>query len=213
MSVLVGVFTCERDKEWLAACQDTWLKTLPTSMEFVSVDASFMPVNIKDSYDNLPHKTKMFAMYALIHGYSSVLKIDNDTYLRTRLLTVPTEEYAGRLSGISLPEEVPVNVENKVDYCSGGAYWLGKRAIEIIANAEVNHDTAEDRWVGNTLAKFGIVPKELPGYIAPYNISGKIITPVNDFLKNPDTIALMQMESPQHMREAYTKDTENEYTS
>lgn len=194
---LIGVITCHRDRQWLAACKDTWLRDLPATMDQVIVDATFLPDGMKDSYESLPLKTKALARYAFERGYKHLLKADNDTYLRFKLLATPTAEYAGRLRGPSGAQYVPAGVANECDYVSGGAYWLSSRAIQIIAEAQLTKDTAEDRWVGNELHKFGIKPQHMPNWFAPTH------TPVTDYLRNPLTVLVMQMEEPRQMRDVH----------
>src|ERR1019366_3518973 len=162
-TICVGVFTCERDREWWAACEDTWLAQVPAIMEVVKVDANFMPSCIPDTYENLPHKTRAFARYVRERGFSNALKVDNDSYVRPDLFEVPECEYAGRkssgLTGNESDLQVPAGAA--AEYCSGGAYWLAGRAIEIIASSDVT-DWAEDRWVGTKLLAWGIRPRYLP---------------------------------------------------
>ena len=194
--ILIGVVTCERDASWLAAARETWLAEAPALIDVVIVDAKFL-FGIPDSYEALPRKTRSLCQYAFIRGYQHVLKTDVDTYIRPKLLEIPEAEYAGRLRGKSAPEYAPDGVANVCDYCSGGAYWLSHRAIEIIAKADLTKDVAEDRWVGNTLHGFGIHAAGVRGFIAPTHV------PVSDYLKSANTVALMQMESPRQMRDAH----------
>lgn len=187
-SVLIGVVTCARDKAWLQAAHDTWMKRVPPEIDIKVADASILPEGVVDSYETLPHKTKALAWYAFSSGYRFLLKIDVDTYLRPDLLQVPpASDYTGRLRGKSSPEYVPEGVENVCEYVSGGAYWLCRRALEIIARAELTKDPAEDRWVGNTLFKFGIRAGSTPRFIAPTHV------PAIDYLKSGLNVAVMQM--------------------
>ncbi len=41
-------------------------------------------------------------------------------------------------------------------YCSGFAYWLSRRAFQIVAQQPIGSDTADDRWLGNVLHESGI---------------------------------------------------------
>jgi len=50
------------------------------------------------------------------------------------------------------------------NYANGGAYWMSESTMRVIADAPFTGDWAEDRWVGNTLAKHGIKPTPLHGY-------------------------------------------------
>lgn len=220
-SILIGLITCKRDVAWLQACKDTWLRDVPREVEVVTVDETFLPPAVPDTYDALPLKTKALAGYGRALGYDSVVKCDVDTYVRPKMLVTAinalahTVEYAGRLRGRSSREYVPCqvcyipepehakanhpfhSVPNDCDYCSGGLYVLRKRAIQVMAEATLTRDLAEDRWCGNTLNGFGIKPFYMTGIIAPTH------TPVSDYLKSANTIACMQMEEPQMMRDVH----------
>ena len=196
-SGLIGVITCDRDKHWLAGCQDTWLKDVMPDFDVVIVDKTFLPEGIEDTYQHLPHKTKELCRYALKHSYRSLLKIDNDSFARPKLFKPPQQDYAGRLRGKSNPAFVPEGVVNVSDFCSGGGYWLTARAMQIIVQSPITNDFAEDRWVGNTLHGFGIRAHCIAGYIAPTH------SPVSDYMRDPGCVVLMQMESPDQMRKVY----------
>lgn len=171
----------------LAAVQLTWLKDVK-DMDIAIVDSTFMPEGVPDTYPNLPHKTKMLCRHAKERQYNWLIKIDVDSFVRPKLLAAPAFDYAGRYRGASGGFPAP--------FCSGGAYWLSARAIEMVAQAEIN-DNAEDRWVGNTLLKFGIAARHLPGYIAPTH------APVSDYLKHPEVVVLMQIEEPLQQHRYY----------
>lgn len=195
---LIGVITCERDAKWLAACRETWLKDVPTTMDVVIADATFMPDGIPDSYENLPHKTKTLARYAWEKGYRNLIKCDVDTYVRPKLIVIPEAQYAGRWRGPSSPwpqPGVPERAKNAADYCSGGIYFLRKRAIQIIAEMDATQDIAEDRLVGNTLLGYGIRAHGLTGYCS----STLTLHPPTKYLENPKTIAVMNIEEPGQM--------------
>lgn len=195
---LIGVITCERDKSWLAACRETWLRDVPKTIDVVIADATFMPDGIPDRYENLPHKTKALARYAWEKGYKNLLKVDVDTYLRPKLLVVPEAYYAGRYRGPSSPwpqPGVPERAKNDASYVSGGIYWLRRIAIQIIAEMDATEDIAEDRLVGNVLLRFGIHAQGLGGYCS----STLTAHPPTKYLENPKTVAVMNIEEPGQM--------------
>ena len=220
-SILIGLISCERDRHWLAACKDTWLRDVPQGIDVVIVNESFLPDDVPDTYEALPMKTKALAQYARRGQYQNILKVDIDTYLRPLMMVAAIEalpftvEYAGKVRGPSGEEWVccaecgvkPLGhseqkhdyrpVANECSYLSGGCYVLRRRAIQIIAEAQLTMDDAEDRWVGNALYGFGIEPYQINGVICPSSV------PVSNYLKNPNTIACMQMEDPAMMREVH----------
>lgn len=175
--VLIAVITCEKNRKRADAVRQTWAPGVKHDLVFA--DGAFLGVS--DDYEQLPAKVKALCRYALANGYEWLLKIDDDTILYPDRLRVPTTgDYIGRNRGASggYPHA----------YCSGGVYWLSKKAMEVIANAALTDDSNEDRWVGNALAVSGIVPIEEPLFIAPTHI------PKSDYLKNDRIVALMQVD-------------------
>jgi hypothetical protein len=49
-------------------------------------------------------------------------------------------------------------------WCSGFAYWVSGKALEIIAEAPDPNFKAEDLWVGVILSKHGIKPVKQAGF-------------------------------------------------
>ena len=117
-------------------------------------------LDVGDSYDDLPAKTKAICAYALEHGYDYVVKIDDDVYLSLERLAAAVPigaDYCGRVrlpsSGLPAP------------YCSGFCYWLSRRAMKVLVDSKLFFQTrAEDVITGNTLLQAGIHPKDDPRY-------------------------------------------------
>ena len=110
-------------------------------------------LDVDDDYGGLPAKTKAICAWALANGYTekpSFFTDDDIFVVGERLLKsgFETYDYAGRLRGPSGVHPAP--------YASGLGYWLSPRAMRIVAEANVNGDTAEDRFVGNVLHAAGI---------------------------------------------------------
>jgi hypothetical protein len=185
---LIGLITCERDKSWLAACRDTWLKDVMPDFDVFVADGSILPKSVPDSYESLPYKTKELCRYALKHSYRWLIKVDCDSFARPKFFKPPYDsDYAGRLRGKSAPEAVPEGVLNECNFCSGGAYWLSSRAMQIVVQSPITKDFAEDRWVGNTLFGYGIHANHLAGYIAP------TCWPPDKYANDPGLVVLMQL--------------------
>jgi hypothetical protein len=107
---------------------------------------------VDDGYVALPSKAKATFQWALSGGYDYCFHCDDDTYVQPeRLLSSGFEQhdYLGRLRGPSGGYPAP--------YCSGFAYWLSRRAMEIIVSQPLTSDTADDRWLGNVLHSAGVV--------------------------------------------------------
>ena len=56
-----------------------------------------------------------------------------------------------------MPPTVPAKPKGTYpyNYAAGGAYWLSRKAMTIVADAQPNGDWAEDRFVGDTLGSMG----------------------------------------------------------
>lgn len=154
----------------LKSSQDTWIPQIKAAGFDVEVFTG-PRLGVGDDYYSLPEKVKAICKWAVAHDYEHMLKTDEDSYIRASKFQTITADYAGLWApandcGSYNPPpgrpESPRGTHPHV-YASGGAYWLSRRSLEIIANYPIN-DWAEDRWVGNTLAKQGILLTVLPGY-------------------------------------------------
>lgn len=148
MKVLVGIITCARDAKFTAALEKTWAPGLRLR-GFEVFYASGESLQCRDDYLGLPEKVRALCRYAQTQDVDYLLKVDCDTFLRPDLVRPPIPlDYCGRVRGPSSPQFVPDGAQNTADYCSGGAYWLSRRAIHVIGNAQLTVEHAEDRWVG-----------------------------------------------------------------
>ena len=146
MPALVGIITCPKNYERARAIQETWLPKSPVDTEFFDGQR----LSCFDDYEHLSQKTVALCVRALEKNYDRLLKLDDDSYLNYRAFKVVEADYAG--------------IRNPGGYASGGAYWLSQRAMEIVARCGID-DIAEDRGVGNLLARHNIHLVELPDYI------------------------------------------------
>lgn len=196
--IIIGVITCDKHELWRKACEDTWVKkvTKPYRVVWAAgqhiVGQPEMADGKPDTYHNLPHKIRGLCDYALSMGSDWLVKVDCDTYLYPDRLKVPTRDYAGIKRGPSKPEFVPEGARNVADYCSGGIYWLSKRAMKCIIDARVD-DWAEDRWVGNILLENGIYPEHIPDFHSVSHV------PVTDYNVDTKLMALTALTEPYEM--------------
>jgi hypothetical protein len=202
VKALIAIFTCSRPKyqERLQTLRDTWIPLAAPYHDIRFFDGARL--GVPDDYWSLPQKTKALCKYAIQHGYDYLLKVDDDTYVHPDKLAIPSADYAGiRIKANDLG--FPPNFANKpkgtypFDYASGGAYWLSRRAMEVVAEAEID-DWAEDRWVGQNLAKHGIFFTELPDYLFYHEHS------IEPYLLRDFTL-LTQIPSSAHLREYHRK--------
>ena len=168
---LIAIVTCRANVLRKQALLDTWVplaRAAGYDVEFFDGERLGVP----DDYVNLPLKAKAIFKWAWDHGYERVLKIDDDTYINVDRLSRVDADYAGVLCGANdfglshhgakispFPKGTfPHN------YLSGGAIWFSKKALQILVETPLNHDFADDRWVGQTLAKAGISYTVLPDF-------------------------------------------------
>jgi hypothetical protein len=156
--ILLAVLTCHHYRERADSIRATWganiqgadLRFFLGGGKAERADEIILE-GIDDSYQGLPAKTRAMCKWALAQGYDFVYKSDDDSYaVPARLFDSGFEkhDYTGRLRGPSGIFPAP--------YCSGFGYWLSRKAMQVIANAELNGDTAEDRFVAHVLHEAGI---------------------------------------------------------
>lgn len=121
-------------------------------------------LDVNDGYHYLSAKVQLLRRWALNHGYTKVVKIDDDTYLRPeRMAWMQAGDYVGRLRGPSGNYIAP--------YCSGFCYSLSEKALKLIAPLEwsPSDDFSEDRWTSQQLFKLGITPTNETRFIVEYS--------------------------------------------
>lgn len=155
MKILIAVITCHSNSPRVQAIKSTWYKSVPGGVADVQfflgrgnskLSADHVQLDVDDSYGGLPEKVRAVMRWALERDYDFVCKVDDDTYLQPdRLLDsgFAAHDYSGRLRGPSGGRSYP--------YASGFCYWLSNRAAAIVAYTSPGSETAEDRFVGNTL--------------------------------------------------------------
>lgn len=168
MKLLVGITSCKRDEEcgYNDTVRQTWFPDSNRIFEtrfFVGLsDLPAKPDTVMlgcpDDYNSLPYKTRAMAEWALLNGFDFMYKCDRDTYVvpgRLRALHFQPYDYYGHfpLHPVDGPITSPPDPAGHYVYASGGCgYILSRRAMEVLRATEVT-DWAEDRWVGDTLAK------------------------------------------------------------
>jgi hypothetical protein len=154
--ILLAVVTCEKFKERADAQRASWVPRIQgADVRFFLAKQEREPLpdevflDCPDDYKSLPAKVKAMYQWAIANGYQKVCKLDDDTFVASRMMsTVPPQDYAGFL-----------NATPPKPWCSGFCYWLSERAMKIVADAPIPPDEwAEDRWVGGVLHGHGITP-------------------------------------------------------
>lgn len=169
--ILVAIESCHRDRDLQQAQRDTWLSALDgvdykfflglPKTKAQCIDEVFLDVD--DSYEQLSVKTQVICEYVHQHDYDWLFKCDTDTVLNgKRAMISGGQDYVG---GENADIDISGFPAGRIEFCSGGAgYWLSRKALTIIANADIIQTQAEDVFVGYTLKKAGILPIFQPGY-------------------------------------------------
>lgn len=166
---LIAIVTCKKYADRAQALRDTWVplaRAAGYDVEFFDGERLGVP----DDYVHLPLKAKAIFQWAHDHQYEEMLKVDDDTYIQVSRLHHVDADYAGN--------HCDANDWGRPDlgfphyrrgtwphhYITGGAVWFSKKAIQILVDTPLNGDFADDRWVGDTLAKAGIPRTVLPDF-------------------------------------------------
>jgi hypothetical protein len=165
----IALITCDqpRYQHRLEVALRTWFPHLASEYDiFVATGRNLSSVvgyAVPDDYRSLPKK--MSAVFRLVYvlGYGGMWKVDDDSIVYPGLPR-PGSDYCGRVLGAY---SSAVNHHRHVGaYCSGGAYWLSRRSLQVMAEADPEDWTIEDGWVGRVLWDHGIRAEDsdLVGY-------------------------------------------------
>ena len=133
--MLVAIKSCEAHWDRCSAIRDTWAKDSEIVRAFTG-----WQLDVSDSYEALPQKTRAICKWALKRGHLNVFFCDTDTYVCLPRLKPPEHDYVG----YKLPDK---------GYASGGAgYWLSRKAMEYVAQFENDMFDYEDEMVGAAMA-------------------------------------------------------------
>ncbi len=152
--MLIAVVTCEKNRDRVQAQKETWV---PQS----NVDVKFFDgktLGVPDDYYSLPHKIRKICEFAIREGHERILKLDDDGYINFRTFEIIEADYAG--------------IRKPGDYASGGAYWLSRRSMGLVAEYGLK-DWAEDRGVGTLLAEHGIRLADAPYILAGVGVAAE----------------------------------------
>lgn len=155
VNLLIGIITCSKYADRAQTVNLTWARD---ARQFSDVrffrggtpyeDGTEVVLDVDDGYTGLPAKVQGMCKWAYDKGYEYIFKTDDDCYVNPRILTrlpLRDRDYLGRFRGAS--GGYPAN------YASGFGYFLSRRAMKLVIEAELTPDWAEDRWIGNLLAQ------------------------------------------------------------
>lgn len=154
---IILITTCVYHQARNEQCRRTWLKEWGELVDYRFVfGAGYSPKNddeisfpVDDSYQGLPAKIQASHKWAYDQGFNFILKTDCDMYVHIpRLLRSGFEQhsYVGNLFWPDAPHK----------FVLGAAYWLDKKATEILVNAPLPPypaDGGDDLWVGRVMER------------------------------------------------------------
>ena len=152
--ILIGICSCQRDKNngcheharqgWAKELSDICdLKFFVGGEKTTGLLADEIWLDVPDDYWSLPLKTKAICRYMLDNGYDYVLKADCDTTIFPHLFRAFV---ANHLTGADLASKF-------WDGCNpyGPAYFLSRRAAEVVVAFDHKDLKQEDLMVGRAL--------------------------------------------------------------
>jgi hypothetical protein len=162
--------TCHANKARADLVRSTWLPRVPEGIDakfFLGWPTDSTPVveqddsvwlDAADDYKSFPRKVLAMLRWAEDKSYERIWKVDDDVYaVPERLKWEKIPDYLGRKRGPSY-QDVAKELYGPAEtsFCSGFGYSLNRNAIEEALEAQYNGDWAEDRFIGNALARAGI---------------------------------------------------------
>ena len=166
MRRLIAITSCQKFRDRIGILRATWLPEVRDADVRIFMgqgaearDPEDVLLDVPDDYEHLRHKVQAAFAWSVEHGYDYTLKVDDDVLvLPDRLKNCFCErDYVGRVRGPSRENIAPrIYGNSETNFCSGFGYVLSRRAAEIVAASPDNGDWAEDRYVGNMLARKGI---------------------------------------------------------
>src|SRR5271154_4154562 len=146
MNTLIAVAGCWTRGNRTQAQRDTWAQQDTGAWFFVGrkpADGWIAPsrtfeLDVDDGYAGLPEKVRAICQRGLENDFDSLCKLDDDVYLRPERLdgVLGSADYVGRFRA---------GYDGFPHYASGFTYMLSKKAMAIIAAAELTADPNEDR--------------------------------------------------------------------
>lgn len=162
LKLLFAIVSCHKNRQRREDCRATWLKDLNGAADYkfflgqgTSVlEEDELQLDVPDDYNNLPIKVREICRWALEHGYDYMLKVDDDTYVfpERMFFNVVPHDYVGR-------HNVTSAAHCRKGFCSGFAYWLSRKAMEVMIYGKPDI-LWEDQWAGGWLSKHDILPHD-----------------------------------------------------
>ena len=164
MKCLIAVVNCHKRLAYQQCIRETWLPLVKdTDVRFFLGPSTREPeenevfLDCDDSYEGLPSKVRAIVRWALSQGYDYVCKLDDDVVIKpAQFLATGFQNYdfTGHRNDI---REFPVPF--------GFAYWMNRRAMQLVADADLPKDNNDEAHVTKTLSKAFIKLHHEPRYV------------------------------------------------
>ncbi len=174
----------------MSAIRNTWLPFVPKEqaevMFFRGRGALREPLSDEvffdcpDDYQSLPEKIRLIVRWAYEHGYDYVLKCDDDVILDSEKMLASDftgYDFVGR-GNDTRTYPVPL----------GFCYWLSRKAMELLIDAELPNNNNDEVWVTSNLAKGNIILHNDDRYCLHRGNRNDFIDPVKRPLRVPPRI-------------------------
>lgn len=187
MKILIAVVNCHKRLAYQQAIRDTWLPLVSgADVRFFLGPSEREPkpdevfLDCDDSYQGLPSKVRGIVRWAYEHGYDYVLKCDDDVILDSEKMLASDftgYDFVGR-GNDTRTYPVPL----------GFCYWLSKKAMALLIDAELPNNNNDEVWVASNLAKGNIVLHNDDRYCLHRGNRNDFIDPVKRPLRVPPRI-------------------------
>lgn len=165
MKTLIAVVNAHTRIAYQQCIRDTWLPLVSgADVRFFLGRPECYPrkddevlLDCGDLYKDLPDKVRSIVRWALEHDYTHVCKLDDDVVLRPAQFLNTGFQYHDFSGHKNDPRPFPVPY--------GFCYWLSRRSMQLVSNAELPADNNDEAHVTSVLSKAGIVLTHEPRYV------------------------------------------------
>lgn len=198
MRALIAVVNCHSRLLYQKCIRETWLPLvkgadvvffLGLSDRTPEIDEVFLDCD--DSYEGLPGKVKAIVLWALDHGYTHVLKCDDDVILNPKAVMNSGFQNNNFVGARNVPGPCPVPY--------GFCYWMSEKVMKIVADSVLPNDNNDEAWVTKEAAKKGILLQHDPRYSVHVGRRENFVKPLERPIRAP--------KRPLYVPEEFPKDS------
>lgn len=183
MKSIILITSCAYHLTKNEQCRNTWLKQWNQLVDYKFVLGQGnskklddeLVLSVDDTYQGLPQKIQASHKWALEKGYDYILKTDCDVFMHVPRLFQSNFEKHPYSGNLFWPEA-------KYRFVLGSAYWLNKKASEILVKAKLPAYPAyggDDVWVGRIMQENDIPIHHEPRYYVGQNPNWKDVISVH----------------------------------